>query len=127
MAANIIPFPQIGLAPSSLRHTSAQPQPSVALASIANYRHRGLHLLTGAIPSATAQETSQARANRIVAQVEHEIELQATRERELYLHDSPRKTANLRHLPSSIVAEIETPVSVARRLFSALLSFARPA
>jgi hypothetical protein len=127
VAANIIPFPQIGLAPSSLRHASAQPQTSEALASIATYQHRGLHLLTGAIPSAPTQETSQQRANRIVAQVEHEIELQATRERELYLHGLPRTTAHLRRLPSSLVAEIETPVSIARRLFATLLSFARPA
>jgi len=127
VAANILPFPQIGLSPSSLRHPSVQPQTSEALSSIANYHHHGLHLLTGTIPSASAQETSQARANRIVAQVEHEIELQATRERELYLSGSPRKAANLRRLPSSIVAEIETPASIARRLFAALLSFARPA
>ena len=127
MAANIIPFPQIALSSSSPRHASAQPQTSEVLASIAISHHRGLHLLTGAIPSAPAQETSQQRANRIVAQVEHEIELQATRERELNLHGLPRTTAKLRRLPSSIVAEIETPASIARRLFAALLSFARPA
>jgi len=75
----------------------------------------------------SARRNSQAQADRIVAQVEQEIARQAFREAQQQFHGhtiGPSTPAKLFTLP---VAEIETPASVARRLFAALLSFARPA
>ena len=142
MATSIISFPFSGKAASTYQMNPVgdavrQPHPTVdtALLPLATLRHRGLHVVGAAASSATAslsirgaaQSTSQAQANRIVAQVEQEIARQALREAQQRTHGraiASSAPAPIFSLPS---AEIETPASVARRIFAALLSFARPA
>jgi hypothetical protein len=135
VATSIISFPFAGMnvsadpahpAPKAMRGT-----PAVPLAAL---RHQGLHLVPHTAaparePFATpesARRNSQAQADRIVAQVEQEIARQAFREAQQQLHG---RTTHL-STPATVFTlpvQIENPASVARRLFAALLSFARPA
>jgi len=95
-------------------------------------RRNGLRLVPASSEPAASQSksnrsNSQAQANRIVAQVEREIALQANRRHHAQINghtSAPHPSAIVYTLP---VPEAETPAGVARRLFAALLSFARPA
>ncbi len=135
MATSIISFPFSGMAAPA--HKAVQRSGVAANTSalpFATLRHHGLHLVNRASASAaasfstpeSARRNSQAQADRIVAQVEQEIARQAFREAQQQLHGrtTPLSTpATVFTLP----VQTETPASVARRLFAALLSFARPA
>ena len=142
MATSIISFPFSGLATPTdgarpaykavrqqgfAANTSALPS--------ATLRHRGLHLVGPAISSRaamvstpeSARRNSQAQADRIVAQVEQEIAIRAFRQRQSQINGNAPATSTPAHLYTLPIAETETAASVARRLFDALLSFARPA
>ena len=138
MATSIISFPFSGIAAPANQTRPAykaihQPGPTAntSVLPLTTLRHRGLHLVGRATSSAlstpeSARRSSQAQADRIVAQVEQEIARQAFREaqQQLHGHTTPSSTpATVFTLP----VQLESPASVARRLFAALLSFARPA
>ena len=138
MATSIISFPFSGIAaPANQTHPAYkaihQPGPTAntSVLPLTTLRHRGLHLVGRATSSAlstpeSARRSSQAQADRIVAQVEQEIARQAFREAQQQLHGhttTPSTPATVFTLP----VQLESPASVARRLFAALLSFARPA
>jgi hypothetical protein len=127
-SSSIIAFPR------PIRTRSATPVLSALTpaASVSTLRYRGLRLVT------TAQEPlseraksgrihSQAQADRIVAQVEREIALKAIRQRQAQINGHAPKSSTSATLYTLPIAEAETAASVARRLFAALLSFARPA
>jgi len=95
-------------------------------------RHRGLHLVPASTEPASTRSTSnrsnsQAQADRIVAQVEQEIAIRAFRQRQSQINGNAPATSTPANLYTLPIAETETAASVARRLFDALLSFARPA
>ena len=125
MAMSILSFPQ-----SVLAHTSRSS--AVSILPAYTLRHRGLHLIStapepAAIYGKSGRSSSLSQAERIVAQVEREIALRASRQhQEKFNRNAPTKPsmAVLYTLP---IAETESPASIARRLFAALLSFARPA
>lgn len=128
MARSIISFPQSAVARSS---DISSPE---AFFPPANCRHRGLFLVTAdnvlqttAIRSTPdrRRRTTQAQADRIVAQVEREIARKAFQQHQAKMGQVPTaSTANLLTLP---VAKPESAASVARRLLAALFSFAMPA
>ena len=137
MAVSIISFPLSGNArsvdarPAQKASFRLRPATSTTTLPLASLRHRGLHIVDRASASFSATRSprrdSQAQADRIVAQVEQEIAARAFREAQQKLHgrfNRPSTQATVHTLP---VAEIETPASVTRRLFAALLSFARTA
>ena len=128
MAISILSFPQpvIAHSPGSAR-TSRSPAASVLPAP--TLRHRGLHLVTGAPEPAakSSRSSSQSQAERIVAQVEREIALRISRQHQEKLSCNGSTKPSRAALYTLPIAETESPASVARRLFAALLSFARPA
>jgi len=128
VARSIISFPQPAVArPSDI----ASP---TAFLPTANLRHRGLHLVTADnVLQATSthstpndHSTTQAQADRIVAQVEREIARKAFQQHQAKMGQAPAptSTANLLTLP---VAKPESAASVARRILAALFAFAIPA
>jgi len=129
VARSIISFPQPAVArPSDI----ASP---TAFLPTANLRHRGLFLVTADnVPQATStrstpdrrRRTTQAQADRIVAQVEREIARKAFQQHQAKMGQAPAptSTANLLTLP---VAKPESAASVARRILAALFAFAIPA
>jgi len=138
VATSIISFPFSGVGAPAYQarpvHEALQQQGSAANNSslpLASLRHRGLHLVgriasSGAVTPESARRDSQAQADRIVAQVEQEIARQAFREAQQQLHGRTAVTST----PATVFTlpvPVETPAGVARRLFAALLSFARPA
>lgn len=126
-SSSIIAFPRPISARSAKPVLSALPS-----ASTSSLRHHGLHLVTVSRRPISDQaksrcSNSQAQADRIVAQVEREIALEAIRQRQAQINGHaprPSTSAALYTLP---IAEAETTASLAHRLFAALLSFARPA
>jgi hypothetical protein len=141
VATSIISFPFSGIgAPANQARPAYKaipqsgPAANTSVLPLASLRHRGLHLVGRATFSAAAmvstpesiRRNSQAQADRIVAQVEQEIARQAFREAQQQLHGRTTPTST----PATVITlpvQIESPASVARRLFAALLSFARPA
>jgi len=133
VATQIISFPQHAISPAapSVRPATESTPKSIPLPPRpAPFRYRGLHLVTSANLDAVQEhfatpEDTQERANRIVAQVEQEIERRSLREREHYLQGRLNFGASLpQELP---VTTTEAQTTVAQRIFAALLSFARPA
>ncbi len=135
MATSIISFPfsgttasadQARLMSNAIRrpHSAAK----ISTAPVAALRHRGLHLVNAAASASNfAHHSSQAQADRIVAQVEQEIARRAFREAQQQIHGrsiTPSTPARVFTLP---VAGAESTTGIARRIFAALLSFARPA
>jgi hypothetical protein len=110
LAATIISFPQPRKTYSAIASLPAQ-----------TLRPRGLHLITPDAKTSATSVSTQEQANRIVTQIEREIACQAYARNQRSLGFST-PTA----LPCP-VHEIETPASVARRIFDALKSFARSA
>jgi len=126
VAISILSFPQpvIAHSPGSAR-TSRSPAASVLPAP--TLRHRGLHLVTGAPEPAAKSSRSSSQSERIVAQVEREIALRISRQHQEKLSGNGSTKPSRAALYTLPIAETESPASVARRLFAALLSFARPA
>ncbi len=81
----------------------------------------GLHLVTPGTKISSTSATTQAQANRIVSQIEQEIARQA------YARNQRSLGFSASIAPSRPFVEMETPASIARRIFHALKSFARSA
>ena len=139
MATQIIPFPQRG---TNQLAATALPGPTTASKAASSFaknlpeHYRGLHLVLSTAVAASSytqyeagREDTQHQAYRIVAQVEQEIASQANRQRELQFRGHATAPAYPVHpLPAvTQIDSIDTPARVARRLFHALLAFARPA
>jgi hypothetical protein len=137
VAVSIISFPLSGNArsvearPAQKASSRLRPAASTTALPFASLRHRGLHIINRAsasFPAASSpRRDSQAQADRIVAQVEQEIANRAFREAQQRLHGHTNRPSTQATVHTMPVTEIETPASVARRLFAALLSFARTA
>jgi len=133
VATSIISFPQPAVAQSASPRPADIVSPTSFLPT-ANLRHRGLHLVTADnVLQATSthstpndHSTTQAQADRIVAQVEREIARKAFQQHQAKMGKAPAptSTANLLTLP---VAKPESAASAAKRLLAALFSFAMPA
>jgi len=139
VATQIIPFPQRGTnqpAATALPGPTTAPKAASSFAKNQTTHYRGLHLvLSSAVSTASyihheaGRDDTQLQACRIVAQVEQEIARQASRQRETQFRGHPA-TPVYPTSPLPAVTQIDsinTPAKVARRLFYALLSFARPA
>jgi hypothetical protein len=110
VAATLISFPQ-----------SRNAYAAIAAVPTETMRSRGLHLVTSGVKISSTSASTQAQANRIVAQIEQEIARQAYSRNQRSLGFRAPVT------PLHPVHEMETPASVARRIFHALKSFARSA
>jgi len=108
---------------SSAGNTAPDPGPAAAKTSLQVARRKGLQLVEpGVALKKNLHESTQERAHRIVAQVEWELEQKAARERQQRLFGVVPQ-----QLAAVLPLRLDTPASLARRVFASLFSVLRTA